>query len=180
MRVLLVIVLLALLVSVVATTSAADPIDSDGDGITDGSDNCPAIANADQANSWGGDSGDACELPRYDTTDFQMAAFPQANGIALWGDCVDGVCREVGVIDPLLLTADEALRVGDATNNGWYAVINFLEVNDEAASVYQVNLYHNGVLLDAGLQIHINDDGSWSMTPRDGESMYIGNIPEEA
>jgi hypothetical protein len=36
--------------------------DTDGDGVSDGADNCPALANADQANADGlADGGDACE-----------------------------------------------------------------------------------------------------------------------
>lgn len=37
------------------------PIDLDGDGVPDGSDNCPAVANADQANFDGDVDGDACD-----------------------------------------------------------------------------------------------------------------------
>ena len=37
------------------------PIDADGDGVVDGSDNCPADANADQADLDGDGSGDECD-----------------------------------------------------------------------------------------------------------------------
>jgi hypothetical protein len=36
-------------------------VDTDGDGITDASDNCPTVANADQANNDGDSFGDACD-----------------------------------------------------------------------------------------------------------------------
>ena len=39
--------------------------DSDGDGVTDDVDNCPTVANADQADADGDGIGDACEA---DTT----------------------------------------------------------------------------------------------------------------
>jgi hypothetical protein len=35
--------------------------DTDGDGVNDGDDNCPAIANADQSDRYGSAKGDACE-----------------------------------------------------------------------------------------------------------------------
>ncbi len=35
--------------------------DGDGDGILDGADNCPSVANADQANADGDSAGDVCD-----------------------------------------------------------------------------------------------------------------------
>jgi len=37
--------------------------DTDGDGVVDGEDNCPSVANADQADSNNNGVGDACEAP---------------------------------------------------------------------------------------------------------------------
>ena len=37
------------------------PVDGDGDGVVDGSDNCPTDANADQSDLDGDDTGDACD-----------------------------------------------------------------------------------------------------------------------
>lgn len=42
-------------------TSLSAVVDSDGDGVEDGNDNCPAVANADQANFDGDFYGDACD-----------------------------------------------------------------------------------------------------------------------
>ena len=39
----------------------ACPMDTDGDGVNDGSDNCLMVANADQANADGDTFGDACD-----------------------------------------------------------------------------------------------------------------------
>ena len=39
------------------------PTDGDADGLADGSDNCPAVANPDQTDSDGDGTGDACEAP---------------------------------------------------------------------------------------------------------------------
>lgn len=41
--------------------AACDSVDSDGDGLLDGNDNCPAIANPDQANCDGDFQGNACD-----------------------------------------------------------------------------------------------------------------------
>ncbi|MFK7805154.1 MAG: thrombospondin type 3 repeat-containing protein [Anaerolineae bacterium] len=42
-------------------TSLSAVMDSDGDGVEDADDNCPAVANADQANFDGDNFGDACD-----------------------------------------------------------------------------------------------------------------------
>lgn len=43
------------------TTVTVRPLDSDGDGIADSQDNCPGVANADQADRDGDGAGDACD-----------------------------------------------------------------------------------------------------------------------
>ncbi len=45
-----------------ATGSDAGAQDTDGDGVADGSDNCPTVANADQHDKDGDGRGDACDL----------------------------------------------------------------------------------------------------------------------
>jgi pimeloyl-ACP methyl ester carboxylesterase len=50
-------------------------IDTDGDGIIDGEDNCPSVANPDQADSDGDGVGDACE-----PTVIQLASFTATPG----------------------------------------------------------------------------------------------------
>lgn len=54
-------VLTFLVMAVVTRSAVACPADSDGDGICDAVDNCPAVANADQANLDGDLLGDACD-----------------------------------------------------------------------------------------------------------------------
>ena len=44
------------------------PPDIDGDGVTDDKDNCPEVANTDQADTDGDGVGDACEEEASDTT----------------------------------------------------------------------------------------------------------------
>jgi len=50
-----------LLVGTMHGAASACPGDSDGDGVCDANDNCPAIGNAGQENTFGGPAGDACE-----------------------------------------------------------------------------------------------------------------------
>jgi hypothetical protein len=45
-----------------AVRSQALANDADGDGVVDGTDNCPRLSNASQANGNGVGPGDACEL----------------------------------------------------------------------------------------------------------------------
>lgn len=176
-RSVLVMVVLAMLLSFASVIYASDPVDTDSDGVEDALDNCPTVANPDQANSWGGDAGDACESPRYDAKDYLVAAFAQADGVALWGYCVDKVCSEFGLIDPLKLTPTSTLRTGDASNSGYYSLTSFLYEDEHGADVYQVKFYINGTLIDNDLKILRHSDGSWSMQARGGDTMYIGNIP---
>jgi hypothetical protein len=49
------------------------PIDSDGDGVPDGVDNCPAVANADQVDGDGDGYGDACDCDPADAAVFGEA-----------------------------------------------------------------------------------------------------------
>lgn len=48
---------------IVLSASGDAPIDSDGDGVADDADNCPTVANPDQADTDGGGVGDACAPP---------------------------------------------------------------------------------------------------------------------
>jgi hypothetical protein len=50
-----------LAMAIVTRVALACPTDSDGDGICDAVDNCPAVANADQSNLDGDLLGDACD-----------------------------------------------------------------------------------------------------------------------
>ena len=81
--------------------------DSDGDGVNDGVDNCPAVANADQANNDGDAIGDACDadddndgvLDGSDNCQFvQNAGQANNDGDAL-GDACDDDDDNDGVLD---------------------------------------------------------------------------------
>ncbi len=56
-------------------------IDTDGDGILDSADNCPLVANADQADADGNGMGDACDFGGTDTDGDSIDD--------LWDNCVD-------------------------------------------------------------------------------------------
>src|SRR5690606_8201256 len=58
---------------------ASDP-DRDGDGISNGRDNCPDAYNPDQEDGWGSAMGDACDTDWYNMRGIGIAGFMQKNG----------------------------------------------------------------------------------------------------
>ncbi|AFU98474.1 PHB depolymerase family esterase [Simiduia agarivorans] len=51
-----------------ACSGSSQPTDTDGDGVPDATDNCPAVANPDQADSDGDGTGDACDSSGFECT----------------------------------------------------------------------------------------------------------------
>jgi hypothetical protein len=92
-----------------ATTLASRPIpaigDADGDGIADRRDNCPDVANADQADADGDGAGDLCDA----TPNGPDQPQPDTDGDALPDDADN--CPDVANADQADLDAD---GVGDA------------------------------------------------------------------
>jgi hypothetical protein len=66
------------------------PVDGDGDGVLDKVDNCPAVANADQANADRDSAGDLCDNCPSDQNDLQTDA--DADGVG--DDCPCDACEE--------------------------------------------------------------------------------------
>jgi hypothetical protein len=64
------------------TTGTVGPADSDGDGVLDNVDNCPAVSNAGQENADGDSLGDACDTE---------GPSPNTNGTGGADDCGDTV-----------------------------------------------------------------------------------------
>jgi hypothetical protein len=52
--------------TILGSPVAAPPVDTDGDGVPDETDNCPTVSNPDQADSNGNGIGDACDAPDTD------------------------------------------------------------------------------------------------------------------
>src|SRR3954452_5487239 len=77
-------------------TSTIDPVDADGDGVADSSDNCSGVANASQLNTDGDAQGDACDADDdndglADGSD-NCSAVANANQLNTDGDAQGDVC----------------------------------------------------------------------------------------
>ncbi|MCB9352343.1 MAG: thrombospondin type 3 repeat-containing protein [Lewinellaceae bacterium] len=137
--------------------------DQDGDGIADNQDNCPSIANADQANNDGDSEGDVCDedddndgVPDVnDNCPFTANADQANNDGDSEGDVCDNDDDNDGVLDvndncPFTANADQANNDGDSEgdvcdndddNDG------VLDVNDNCpftANADQGDLDHDG------------------------------------
>jgi Thrombospondin type 3 repeat len=93
-----------------ASTDTSSPNDVDGDGVVNASDNCPMIANANQANEDNDATGDVCD---------NCPPFP-STGVDADGDGVGDVC------DPHLLIPGDSITLfegfaGTTLPAGWMA-----------------------------------------------------------
>ncbi len=96
-------------------------VDTDGDGISDGADNCPSVANPDQDNYDGDRFGDACD-----------PCPPYANDAPIDSDG-DGVSDEC---DPDPATPGDSIVVFDSFRHGldrWHATGTWTIVDDGAS-----------------------------------------------
>jgi Bacterial TSP3 repeat/Thrombospondin type 3 repeat len=130
----------------------ADPTaDTDGDGIPDASDNCPAIPNPGQADSDGDGIGDACDSANDGNLDTDGDGLTNAQEVALGtsptnpdtdGDGVnDG--QDAFPLDPTRSSADitppdvSYALTGTLGNNGWYigpVTITWTVTDNESAA----------------------------------------------
>lgn len=95
--------------------------DQDGDGVADEADNCPAIGNADQANSDGDSAGDACDNCSLVDNENQRDTDGDGHGNRCDGDfsndCVVNAV-DLGVLRSVFFTADpDADLNGDGSVN---------------------------------------------------------------
>ncbi|HSD89262.1 MAG TPA: thrombospondin type 3 repeat-containing protein [Kofleriaceae bacterium] len=99
--------------------------DTDGDGITDGSDNCPALANADQANEDGDGPGDVCDnCPHMVNADQANA---DADGVGDVCDPRPGTADHIVLFLPFNSANDIAGWTGAGTNNTFVVTGGALE-----------------------------------------------------
>jgi hypothetical protein len=90
------------------------PLDQDGDGIVDGTDNCPAVQNADQADADGDGLGNACDADSdgdgVDDTADNCSAVPNADQADVDGDRIGDLC-DTDVDGDLVLNEVDNCRV---------------------------------------------------------------------
>ena len=147
----------------------ADPnADSDGDGWRDSADNCPLVSNANQANGWGDQRGDACDTSYYHRNGIKT--FLKTDGtFGVWGLCAESRCIQLAHIAPSQL--DPATFSGTplfkrfqlASGKGWFVDVFYFGTNDQGTRVYQVNVFDSGgTLQDDGMLILIASNGAVS------------------
>src|SRR5260221_1494981 len=139
------------------------PADVDGDGIPDDTDNCPTVANPDQANEDGDDRGDACDLcPHMAGTVPGSDGDDDGDGIGNQCDPRVGIDRRVVFLpfnDPAEL-AQFANRNGSFT---WSIAGGKLHQNDTSANPQNI-VWTGESIHDVFVQTHAHVDSFTSAT----------------
>ena len=115
--------------------------DSDEDGVCDDVDNCPNVANADQADLDGDGIGDACDTDRDgDGIDNDVDACPDENPTTdVDGDgCEDETCEKDIDNDGICDDVDEDIPCVEATSGGSQTI------NLDSGGIPSINLYDDG------------------------------------
>ena len=125
--------------------------DRDGDGVCDGSDNCPATANPDQADADGDDMGDACDLC--------TAAFPREEICLDEGyEPATGLSRYVVEIDRGTSHVSQGGACGSAGHyhlrSGSGLVLETPELPEPA--LYRIKIQHRGSRSPRALQVEVD------------------------
>lgn len=119
--------------------------DNDDDAVPNESDNCPLVANRDQADNWGAAGvGDACDEDFFfsKAPGVEVKMFQQHYGAFHIYACDSGGCGFVANIDPRELSADVVLKM-QSERFGWTVEAAFVAASDDGA-VYHVRVYDEG------------------------------------
>lgn len=147
--------------------------DSDGDGIINREDNCAAVPNPDQLNTWGGFAGDACEAS-YTGNGGGAVAFPQYDGTyTVYGDCyTDDLgqiqCRQLAQLDVCNLsdTDGSSAYVPTSASGTTQRVLVTLMERSNTHRVYQINIQDaNGVNLGNAFNIRFDNVNCPQLAP---------------
>ncbi len=134
--------------------------DRDGDGVQDGADNCPTVANADQLDAAGDGWGDACvAADAIIASSARIGANPVIGQGTVIGDGVsvgnDAVLGENVRLDSMV-SAGDALRLGDSVRVGARTVLGEQVVIGEGSQLETGVRVGNAVEIGDGVTIKRN------------------------
>ncbi len=145
-----------------AGSDPEDP-DTDGDGVVDGTDNCPVIANSDQADTVHPNGiGDACDDPDVDGVADREDNCPDIDNAAQADADDDGIGN---LCDPFPLTALYVRPIGPDVG-----------VTDEILEMTYLLEDETGTLVDqlTGVRTTLTLDGGATFTPAAGAGLLVG------
>ena len=122
-------------VSVLLNNTSTTPTDSDGDGVADTEDNCPEVANANQADGDGDSQGDACDQPKVINTspgNNTSGIAPTKNVSATFSEAMDASTTDG---DPSTITATTFKLVrlnADGTTTKVTAAVSYVATTKKA------------------------------------------------
>lgn len=133
--------------------------DNDYDGLPNADDNCPLVANADQADHWGAIGvGDACDQDFFFSKrgETEVKMFQQHYGAYHIYACNSGGCGFVANLEPGILTAESGARLQNE-QFGWTIEAAFAGDWSEGA-VFDVTIFDaDGAYFVDDLQLVISD-----------------------